>query len=236
MFVDSTGRRRRVLRRLSWAFGAICVVYGGLVSVSLAGGPVSPSTVLPLPNLDNDDGDQAEIRTNPVPTPTSTKLITEALPPRAAPLRRPIEHRNVAPRPAPVKAAPPRTPAPRTPTRPPVLPTSAPTRPVESTVMPSPSGSATPTPILPTPIKGMPTIPAAPLPPAVTEGGGGGAPVIDLDSTDLFDSADTDDFGRADDSEGADDSKGTDDSEGADSESTDGADFESLSPEPEGTA
>ena len=43
VFVDATGRRRRMLRRASYGFAAVCVAYGGLVGVSLAGGPVSTS-------------------------------------------------------------------------------------------------------------------------------------------------------------------------------------------------
>jgi hypothetical protein len=169
VFVDSTGRRRRLLRRLSYAFGGICIVYGGLVSVALAGGPVSPSTVLPLPDLGNDDGEQAEVRASPAPQPTSTKLITEALQPRAAPIRRPVEKRNIAPRPAPVKPAPVRTPAPKPPTKraPTPTPSVAPTRPVESTVTPSPSVSVPPVPTTPPVVKGNPPLPPAPAPPAI---------------------------------------------------------------------
>jgi hypothetical protein len=165
VFVDSTGRRRRVLRRLSYAFGGICIVYGGLVSVALAGGPVSPSTVLPLPDLGNDDGEQAEVRASPAaPQPTSTKLITEALPPRAAPIRRPIENRKVAPRPAPAEPPTVRTPAPRPPTTRVTTPAPsvAPTRPVESTVVPTPSISVPPVPTTPPVVKGKPPLPPAP--------------------------------------------------------------------------
>jgi hypothetical protein len=167
VFVDSTGRRRRVLRRLSYVFGAICVVYGGLVTVSLAGGPVSSSAVLPLPDLDNDDGEPAEVRASPTPQPTSTLLLTEALPPRAAPNRRPIENRTVAPQQAQTRPAPVRTAAPRPPTKPTATPTPTPTKPVESTVTPTPSSSPTPTPT-PTVIKGAPVKPPAPAPPVVS--------------------------------------------------------------------
>lgn len=51
VFVDTTGRRRRLLRRAAYAVGAFCMVYGGIVVVSLAGGPVSPHAVLPIPDL-----------------------------------------------------------------------------------------------------------------------------------------------------------------------------------------
>jgi hypothetical protein len=53
VFVDSTGRRSRLLRWVALAFGVLLVAYGGLVSISLAGGPVSSSALLPLPGLDD---------------------------------------------------------------------------------------------------------------------------------------------------------------------------------------
>jgi hypothetical protein len=53
VFVDAEGRRARLLRRLAYAFGALVLVYGGLISVSLAGGPVRSSAVLPLPLLED---------------------------------------------------------------------------------------------------------------------------------------------------------------------------------------
>jgi hypothetical protein len=224
VFVDSTGRRRRVLRRLSYAFGAICIVYGGLVTVSLAGGPVSPSAVLPLPNLDNNDGEQAEVRASPTPQPTSTLLLTEALPPRAATIRRPIENRAVAPKPAATRAAPARTPGPRPPTKPAATPTPTTTRPVESTVTPTPSTSPIPTP-LPTDIKGVPVKPPAPAPPAVTAGASGDS--TEEPETDGPDPADSDST--------ASDPADTD-SAGTDSADFDSADLESSSPEPEASA
>ena len=49
------------------------MVYGGLISVSLAGGPVSSSAVLPLP--DRADGDDEEVT---AARPTPTPLITVA--------------------------------------------------------------------------------------------------------------------------------------------------------------
>jgi hypothetical protein len=216
VFVDSTGRRRRVLRRISYAFGAICIVYGGLVTVSLAGGPVSPSAVLPLPDLDNNDGEQAEVRASPTPQPTSTLLLTEALPPRAATIRRPIENRAVAPKPAATRAAPARTPGPRPPTKPATTPTPKPTKPVESTVLPTPSSSPTPTP-LPTDIKGVPVKPPAPAPPAVPASTSGSANSTEEPEADGPDPADVD----------------VDVDTDAD---TDSADLESSSPEPEASA
>ena len=84
VFVDSTGRRRRVLRRLAYVFGGLCMVYGGLVSVSLAGGPVSSSAVLPLPDLRGNDDAAADAKPTPIPAPSpsaapQSRFITESL-------------------------------------------------------------------------------------------------------------------------------------------------------------
>jgi uncharacterized membrane protein YgcG len=134
VFVDTTGRRRRLLRRLSYAFGAVCMLYGGLVSVTLAGGPVSTSAILPLPDL----GDAAAAR--PSPTPLSplgspkARAIIEALPRRdlvAAETDRFVANRRAA-TPSPRASSKPATPKPSTTT----------SRPVEST--PTPKPSATP--------------------------------------------------------------------------------------------
>jgi len=131
VFVDSTGRRRRVLRRLAYVFGGLCMVYGGLVSVSLAGGPVSSSAVLPLPDLRGNDDAAADAKPTPIPAPSTSaapqsRFITESL-------RRPVsvvrDERPRAPRPQ--VATPSRTPTPRPTTK---SPTPKPTpRPVEST-------------------------------------------------------------------------------------------------------
>ena len=95
VFVDSTGRRRRMLRRVAYGFGALCMVYGGLVSVSLAGGPVSSSAVLPLPDLADgqDEEDLVVARPSPTPEPvvtaTSAQPILEVLPRRGLPVSGP---------------------------------------------------------------------------------------------------------------------------------------------------
>ena len=88
VFVDSTGRRSRRLRRLAYAFGALVMIYGGLISVSLAGGPVRSSAVLPLPGLEPRKDDEVPPRPSPTPapspSPTPTDLfVTDALPGRA---------------------------------------------------------------------------------------------------------------------------------------------------------
>ncbi|MFC7482240.1 hypothetical protein ACFQX7_22545 [Luedemannella flava] len=48
VFVDSSGRRRRRVRLISYGLGAVCLTFTTLVLVSLAVGPVSPDQVGPL--------------------------------------------------------------------------------------------------------------------------------------------------------------------------------------------
>jgi hypothetical protein len=174
VFVDSTGRRSRRLRRLAYAFGALVMLYGGLISVSLAGGPVRSSAVLPLPGLVPADDAKPPPRTiptpAPAPSPTSKPLfVTEALPRRATVPRRPaprLESTRITSRPVKPKPIPSRTPKPAT------------TRPVESTTVPQPSTPATvpsTTPPTSTTTTKPPAPPAPPAPPVGTGGAGGGA-------------------------------------------------------------
>jgi hypothetical protein len=175
VFVDSTGRRRRLLRRLSYAFGAVCVLYGGLISVSLAGGPVSSSAILPLPDL---GGAAAEAHPTPTPRPTlaspKARAIIEALPRRDLPVAG--NERLVVTRPATTPAAPRATSKPATP-----KPSATTSKPVESTATPtpsvSPSASASPTPSTSPstgPTRQPPPVP--PNPPSTgADGGSGGA-------------------------------------------------------------
>jgi hypothetical protein len=179
VFVDSTGRRRRLLRRVSYAFGAFCMLYGGLVSVSLAGGPVSPHAVLPLQALADGGSDETgsdEALSGPSPTPESSAsaapkpvYIAEPLPRRAGP-RRVLE--RAAQPPKPPAANPTKTPAPRS------APSSTPpsSRPAESaSTTPPASASPSSTPPSSTP---PPTQGPAPKPPAAASSaptGGGGS-------------------------------------------------------------
>ncbi|MEV6487927.1 hypothetical protein AB0M20_04675, partial [Actinoplanes sp. NPDC051633] len=166
VFVDTTGRRRRFLRRLAYGFGALCMMYGGLVSVSLAGGPVSSSAVLPLPDLDDDEpavmaappaAPATPVRAQTVPT--QPRLINEAL-------RRP-ETREARRAEAPRSTVPARTPAP-----PAKQTTKATVRPVESaTVSTTPTGSGSPSPSTPVPDPTSTVVP--PVPPVPPKGGTG---------------------------------------------------------------
>lgn len=191
VFVDSTGRRGRLLRRVAYAFGALCVVYGGLISISLAGGPVSSSAVLPLPDLaDRKATEKAVVaRPSPTPEPVTTHAVAqpilEAFPRRGAPVTQPRQTRAVTPR---TSATAPRligTPTP-TPTRSrpgTTRPTKStkPVKPVESTITKSPTPDVTPS--IPAP-DSPPAPPAPPAPPtgsANGQGGGGGGGAADDD-------------------------------------------------------
>lgn len=171
VFVDTTGRRSRLLRRIAYGFGALVMLYGGLICVSLVGGPVPSSAVLPLPGLEpaGDTGDKKPAQPSPAPVPTPTPsatpvFVAEALPHRATSAAR-LESARVtsaATRPA---AKPTVT---KKPTAATSTPTATPTtsRPVESTTVPTTPATTVPT----TPA----TIPAAPSPPPVPTGGQGG--------------------------------------------------------------
>ncbi|BCJ43004.1 hypothetical protein GCM10010168_02550 [Actinoplanes ianthinogenes] len=164
VFVDSTGRRSRLLRRIALAFGILVVSYGGLLGVSLAGGPVNSSAVLPLPGLD--DGDE---KTAVPPQPSPAPAVSSSSAPAHGPLIESVDQ----PRRAPArqttttvpKAATTTKPATTTTTKPPAKaattkPTPAPTtpKPTVTTTKPTESTTTTPAP--------GPTTTAAPQPPA----------------------------------------------------------------------
>jgi hypothetical protein len=203
VFVDSTGRRSRRLRRLAYAFGALVMLYGGLISVSLAGGPVRSSAVLPLPGLEPDtEGERVPTRPGPIPAPSPSpaaatpRYVTEAMPRRTfvppAPAR-PVEPNKAVPKPAVVKPSAPATPKP----------TPSTTRPTESTTTkpatrpttkPATTPPTTSTPTTSTPKPDPVTVPpiVGPVPPGT--GGQGGGSVVDPDdeSAEPTSSPDTD--------------------------------------------
>ncbi|MFI5840769.1 hypothetical protein ACIA8K_13780 [Catenuloplanes sp. NPDC051500] len=162
VFVDATGRRRKRVRRLAYAVGALCMVYTGMVGVSLAGGPVSPHALLPFP----------EVLENALPG----LLPPEPSPTEATPIRSADPQQNTA---GPYQAFPqpdvlPQLPPVPTQTvgvglgvKPTVTPTTSP-RPLESAVVtPTPSKPADPTPVTPTPSATTPVLPT----PSISIGG-----------------------------------------------------------------
>jgi len=69
IFVDVTGRRRRRMRRLGYAAAALCGGYAIMIALSLAGGPVSPQTL--LPKVIGEDGETKVVPGKKHGTPTS---------------------------------------------------------------------------------------------------------------------------------------------------------------------
>ncbi|MEV7622254.1 hypothetical protein [Actinoplanes sp. NPDC089786] len=179
VFVDESGRRSKLLRRVAYGFGALCMLYGGLVSVSLAGGPVSSSAVLPLPELGGDDSD--DTIAGPAPAPPMLTPPPGSQPPRllTESLRRPDARsiRDTRRAEAPRATATTRATATKAPVR--ITPTVTKTaRPLESgsaSTTPKPSRSpVTPGPTTPAP-ETTPTTPPVPPNPPVPGGTGGGA-------------------------------------------------------------
>ncbi|WP_436526204.1 hypothetical protein [Actinoplanes sp. HUAS TT8] len=171
VFVDSTGRRSRMLRRIALGFGILVVSYGGLVSVSLAGGPVSSSAVLPLPGMDDDEkADPAPPRPNPAPAVNPTSAPATAPPVEstvnpARPAARPTVTVTAKPaattKPVPAKATtPPATKAPTTkPTPTPAVTTTKPTESTTTTPAADPTTTKPADPVV---------APAPPAPPVST--------------------------------------------------------------------
>jgi hypothetical protein len=171
VFVDTTGRRSRLLRRLAYGFGALVMLYGGLICVSLVGGPVPSSAVLPLPGLEpaSDTGDKKPAQPSPTPAPTPSfppkpMLVVDALPPRGSTSAPGLESAKVTSATARSVTKPTATKKPAPTAAPKPISTTG--RPVESTTAPTTPATTTPT----TPA----TIPASPPPPAPPSGGQGG--------------------------------------------------------------
>ncbi|MFI9816999.1 hypothetical protein [Saccharothrix variisporea] len=72
VFVDPSGRRRRVLRILIGVAVAGVLVYVALLVVALSGGPVKPSSLLPLPAAED-----VPTTTTSAPPTTTAETTTE---------------------------------------------------------------------------------------------------------------------------------------------------------------
>ncbi|WP_431953347.1 hypothetical protein [Actinacidiphila sp. bgisy167] len=156
VFVDSSGRRARAVRRAGWLVGAACSVYTAALALSVSGTtPIAPKTLLPLPGVPStapDDagsagtgeldepaeqaappvtGDSREAGAVAAPTPSGSTGLAPSPRPSASPAQRPAEDGGApdAPRATATAAA---TPAP--------TPTPTPTADA-TTPGPTPSGS-----------------------------------------------------------------------------------------------
>lgn len=76
VFVDPSGRRRRVLRVLIGVAVAGVLVYVALLIVALSGGPVKPSSLLPIPAAE--DAPTTTATAPPTTTPAATSETTTA--------------------------------------------------------------------------------------------------------------------------------------------------------------
>jgi hypothetical protein len=180
VFVDSTGRRRRLLRRFAYGFGAFCMVYGGLISLSLAGGPVSPNAVLPFPDLiSGAENGATEARPSPTPEPAVSApkavLVNEATPRRGNESTwrdgPPATNRSAS-RPS-SSATPTRTVSPRPTT------TRAAPGPTEATTTASPTPTTAPPRTTPPATTAPEPTPTTTTPPDNTGGTGGGTGSLD---------------------------------------------------------
>lgn len=73
VFVDETGRRNRRLRFGVYAAGLLCLIYAGLVAISLAGGAVGPDALLPFPDLIDRPAANQTTPPTPAPSPSSDR-------------------------------------------------------------------------------------------------------------------------------------------------------------------
>jgi len=73
VFVDNTGRRARLARRVAWTVAACCVSYLAVFGISLAAGPVSPMVPIGrFPELAPAQVGAGPVGTTP-PTPTTSR-------------------------------------------------------------------------------------------------------------------------------------------------------------------
>jgi hypothetical protein len=165
VFVDTSGRRRTILRRVGIGIGTLAVAYLALFVVSLAGGPRPPGIPLPEAVAGEPDRTQTEPdgsvpgtpATGPSePTPGGSPASTAGAG-SGAPATTPAD-------PVP-SAVPPGAAVPPAPAPPPAPPTATPvptTTPAPTTPAPTTPASPTPAPALPSPLVTVPA-PAADL-------------------------------------------------------------------------
>jgi len=166
VFVDSTGRRAKVLRRAGWAFAAACACYTGALGLSLSGAtPIAPRTLLPLPGVpatvqdaESAAGPADTAADIPVKAPAQARVRVPLVPMPVLPSKLPVALRTKAPaRPATVV---------RAPGKPGIIPVP-PTAPPSAVPSPHP-GKASPSPAAPS-VSAPPATSASPGPTASPE-------------------------------------------------------------------
>lgn len=79
VFVDSSGRRARRVRRVGWIVGAACGVYTVGLVLSLTGAtPIAPRTLLPLPGVPSSAPGDGEAEAGTVELPSEPSPATTA--------------------------------------------------------------------------------------------------------------------------------------------------------------
>jgi hypothetical protein len=141
VFVDSTGRRARVIRRLAYVAAVLCAAYTAVLALSFLGAtPFAPRTVLPVPGVpSNEPGTVRETRQPDLPATSASPGTPSASPTQVPGLPAPT------PTPAPsgsATASPPDDEPSGTPTT--TGPSSTPTSPTGTPTGPSASPSTDP--------------------------------------------------------------------------------------------
>ena len=72
IFVDASGRRRKLARRASMAAMAVLAGYAGLLAVSFAGGPIPPKVLLPVPGIPSGKAQNPASSVNAAPSATGS--------------------------------------------------------------------------------------------------------------------------------------------------------------------
>ena len=164
VFVDTSGRRRTILRRVGIGIGALAVAYLALFVVSLAGGPRPPG--IPLPEAVAGDPDRTQ--TEPDGTVPSTPATEQSEPTSSG---SPASTAGAGSGPAPAASAspvpsavPPGEAVPPVPAPPPAPPTVTPLP--TTTPAPTTPASPSPAPALPSPLATDPAPAADPTEPS----------------------------------------------------------------------
>ncbi|MFC0506968.1 hypothetical protein [Micromonospora costi] len=159
VFVDATGRRRRLMRRCGVALAAGALVYLPIVGIAVLSGPVVSDT----PLVDDESGVQTADQ--PPPPPERVGLLVPPVTSTANDIEEPVP---AAPDTAPAAASTPnRTPTALpggTGTATPRPPHGSPASPTPTTASPTPPAPPSPSGPLPSPSPGTPppTVPAGP--------------------------------------------------------------------------
>jgi hypothetical protein len=190
VFVDSSGRRARVVRLVRFGITGLCALYTTVLGLSLAGAAaIAPHTLLPLPGVPStsfriepaDEPDESEATPRPRKVAVSSdEPVTTApeggAPWDAAPATEPLLATPAKTPDAPTRSGPAPKPAPApAPAKDPAEPPTHPQNPPDSSPDPVPPATPAPTPEPPAPPTPTPEPTASPTPePPSDDGSAGG--------------------------------------------------------------